>query len=280
MEGAGFYSIILVAGIFFLWIVLYYIPLNFWFQCMLSQVRISLLQLIMMRWHKVPPSIIVMAMLNSKKAGLDLNADQLEAHYLAGGNVQKVVNALILADKANIPLDFKAATVIDLSGRDVLESVQMSVNPKESNTHPVSAVAKDGIHIKSMYCYVNSNGQQQGPVSANDLPRYGVTPQTLVWRQGMSGWQPAGSVAELSGIFAAPPPFTSAPAIGAPSVVLCSKCGKGIEVGSAFCVYCGAQVEGGGNYRQPPTQWQQPSYAPQQPIYTAQPYVSPDSSKK
>lgn len=117
------------------------------FQCILTQVRISLLQLILMRWRKVPPSIIVLAMINSKKAGLNLNADQLEAHYLAGGHVQKVVNALISADKANIPLDFKAATAIDLAGRDVFEAVQMSVNPKVINTPPVAAVAKDGIQL-------------------------------------------------------------------------------------------------------------------------------------
>ncbi|MDR3093151.1 MAG: flotillin-like protein FloA [Bacteroidales bacterium] len=147
MEGIGFYAVILVVGIVFLWIILYFVPLNLWFQCILTQVRISLLQLILMRWRKVPPSIIVLAMINSKKAGLNLNADQLEAHYLAGGHVQKVVNALISADKANIPLDFKAATAIDLAGRDVFEAVQMSVNPKVINTPPVAAVAKDGIQL-------------------------------------------------------------------------------------------------------------------------------------
>jgi uncharacterized protein YqfA (UPF0365 family) len=148
MEGQiGLYAIILVAGIIFLWIILYFVPLNLWFQCILTQVRISLLQLILMRWRKVPPSVIVYAMINSKKAGLNLSADQFEAHFLAGGRVQKVVNALISADKANIPLDFKAATAIDLAGRDVLEAVQMSVNPKVINTPPVSAVAKDGIQL-------------------------------------------------------------------------------------------------------------------------------------
>ncbi len=147
MEGIGFYAIILVLAIVFLWIILYFVPLNLWFQCILTQVKISLIQLILMRWRKVPPSIIVNAMINSKKAGLNLSADQLEAHYLAGGHVQKVVNALISADKANIPLDFKAATAIDLAGRDVFEAVQMSVNPKVINTPPVAAVAKDGIQL-------------------------------------------------------------------------------------------------------------------------------------
>ncbi|MBQ7213682.1 MAG: flotillin-like protein FloA [Bacteroidales bacterium] len=143
----GIYFIIIVLAVILLWMVLYFIPLNLWFQCILTDVRISLLQLIFMRWRKVPPSVIVNAMINSKKAGLNLNADQLEAHYLAGGHVQKVVNALISADKANIPLDFKAATAIDLAGRDVFEAVQMSVNPRVINTPPVAAVAKDGIQL-------------------------------------------------------------------------------------------------------------------------------------
>lgn len=147
MEGIGFYAIILVLAVVLLWIILYFVPLNLWFQCILTQVKISLIQLIFMRWRKVPPSVIVNAMINSKKAGLDLSADQLEAHYLAGGHVQKVVNALISADKANIPLDFKAATAIDLAGRDVFEAVQMSVNPKVINTPPVAAVAKNGIQL-------------------------------------------------------------------------------------------------------------------------------------
>jgi uncharacterized protein YqfA (UPF0365 family) len=144
---AGIYVIIAVASIIVLWIIFYFIPVNLYIQCVLTQVRVSLIQLILMRWRKVPPSIIVHAMINSKKAGLDLVPDQLEAHYLAGGRVAKVINALISADKANIPLDFKAATAIDLAGRDVFEAVQMSVNPKVYNTPPVSAVAKDVIQL-------------------------------------------------------------------------------------------------------------------------------------
>lgn len=100
-----------------------------------------------MRWRKVPPEIIVKGMVNATKAGLTINSDMLEAHYLAGGNVIKVVAALISADKANIPLDFKAATAIDLAGRDVFDAVQMSVNPRVIDTPPVSAVAKDGIQL-------------------------------------------------------------------------------------------------------------------------------------
>jgi uncharacterized protein YqfA (UPF0365 family) len=100
-----------------------------------------------MRWRKVPPSIIVNGLITGTKAGIKLNRDELEAHYLAGGRVPAVINALISADKANIPLDFKAATAIDLAGRDVLEAIQTSVNPKVIDTPPVAAVAKDGIQL-------------------------------------------------------------------------------------------------------------------------------------
>lgn len=136
-----------IAGIFLLWLFLYFVPLGLWFSALLSNVRISLLQLVLMRWRKIPPAEIVNNLISATKAGLKLNRDELEAHYLAGGRVRVVVNALISADKANIPLDFKSATAIDLAGRDVLEAVQMSVNPKVINTPPVAAVAKDGIQL-------------------------------------------------------------------------------------------------------------------------------------
>ncbi|GAB1405761.1 MAG: flotillin-like protein FloA [Lentimicrobiaceae bacterium] len=136
-----------IASLFGLWIIFYFIPVGLWFSALLSGVRISLLQLVFMRWRKVPPSVIVTAMINATKAGLSLTRDELEAHYLAGGRVKLVVNALISADKANIPLNFKSATAIDLAGRDVFEAVQMSVNPKVISTPPVAAVAKDGIQL-------------------------------------------------------------------------------------------------------------------------------------
>ena len=140
--------IIIVASIIGLWILFYFIPIGLWFQA-LSGVRISLLQLIFMRWRKVPPGIIVRAMIEGFKAGLELNRNDLEAHYLAGGHVERVVHALVSASKANIDLSFKMATAIDLAGRDVFEAVQMSVNPKVINTPPVTAVAKDGIQLIS-----------------------------------------------------------------------------------------------------------------------------------
>mgnify|MGYP003316869063 CR=1 FL=1 len=136
-------AIIVVALIIILW----FFPVALWFQALLSGVRVSLIQLVLMRWRGVSPSTIVMALITGTKAGLVLKANELEAHYLAKGNVPKVVNALISANKANIPLDFKMAAAIDLAGRDVLEAVQMSVNPKVINTPPVTAVAKDGIQL-------------------------------------------------------------------------------------------------------------------------------------
>ncbi len=144
------YLIFIALGVVALIILLYLVPLNLWFQALVSGVRISLIQLIFMRWRKVPPSIIVRAMIEAHKAGLrHIKRDQLEAHYLAGGHVEKVVHALVSADKANIDLPFNMATAIDLAGRDVFEAVQMSVNPKVINTPPVTAVAKDGIQLIS-----------------------------------------------------------------------------------------------------------------------------------
>ena len=136
-----------VVGIIFLIVFLWFFPVTLWFQALISGIKISLVQLILMRWRKVPPGTIVMAMITRTKAGLKLDANELEAHYLAKGNVPKVVNALVSADKANIVLDFKMAAAIDLAGRDVFEAVQMSVNPKVINTPPVTAVAKDGIQL-------------------------------------------------------------------------------------------------------------------------------------
>lgn len=136
-----------VVAIVLLIVLLWFFPVTLWFQALISGVRISLIQLVLMRWRKVPPGTIVMAMVTGTKAGLKLDANALEAHYLAKGNVPNVVNALISADKANINLDFKMAAAIDLAGRDVFEAVQMSVNPKVINTPPVTAVAKDGIQL-------------------------------------------------------------------------------------------------------------------------------------
>ena len=113
MEGIGIYIVIIVASIIGLWIIFYFIPVGLWFSALISGVRISLLQLILMRWRKVPPSIIVRAMIVAYKAGLiQINRDELEAHFLAGGHVVKVIHALVSANKANIePVSYTHLTL-------------------------------------------------------------------------------------------------------------------------------------------------------------------------
>jgi uncharacterized protein YqfA (UPF0365 family) len=147
LTGVTLYIVVIVIIFIALWILFYFIPIGLWFQALLSGVRVPLLQLIFMRWRKVPPSVIVNALIEGEKAGLKLHHNELEAHFLAGGRVEKVVHALVSAQKANLGLDFRMATAIDLAGRDVFEAVQMSVNPKVINTPPVAAVAKDGIQL-------------------------------------------------------------------------------------------------------------------------------------
>lgn len=139
--------ITIVGGIIAFFVLIYLLPVNLWFTAQLSNVRISLINLVLMRLRKVPPALVTNAMITSTKAGLRITSNDIETHYLAGGNVNKVIKALISADKANIPLDFKLATAIDLAGRDVFDAVQLSVNPNVINTPPVAAVAKDGIQL-------------------------------------------------------------------------------------------------------------------------------------
>lgn len=140
--------IICAVAIVVLCVFFYYVPFFLWISARVSGVRISLVQLFLMRIRQVPATTIVKAMIEAHKAGLyDVTRDDLEAHYLAGGNVDAVVHALVSASKANIDLGFKMATAIDLAGRDVFQAVQMSVNPKVIDTPPVTAVAKDGIQL-------------------------------------------------------------------------------------------------------------------------------------
>ena len=147
-----FSTLFIIAGlvliVLFLCLFFYYVPFLLWLSAKVSGVKISLIQLFLMRIRKVPPSIIVNAMIEAHKAGLsNITRDELEAHYLAGGHVVRVVHALVSAAKANIDLSFKTATGIDLAGRDVFEAVQMSVNPKVIDTPVVSSVARDGIQL-------------------------------------------------------------------------------------------------------------------------------------
>ena len=144
------YLLILTIGVAFvlLCIFFYYVPFLLWISAKVSGVSISLIQLFLMRIRKVPPGVITRAMIEAHKAGLKtLTRDELEAHYLAGGHVERVVHALVSASKANIDLSFQMATAIDLAGRDVFQAVQMSVNPKVIDTPPVTAVSKNGIQL-------------------------------------------------------------------------------------------------------------------------------------
>ncbi len=138
---------IIIGGVVLLFIFLYFVPVGLWVTAQVSGARVGIVQLIVMRIRKVPPSLIVNALINANKAGLPVTANDLETHFMAGGNVNNVVKALISADKANIPLNFNMAAAIDLAGRDVADAVQLSVNPRVINTPPVAAVAKDGIQL-------------------------------------------------------------------------------------------------------------------------------------
>ena len=141
-------SIVIIALIALLVIVFFYfVPLGLWISAIAAGVKISFFDLIGMRLRRVVPSVIVGPMIKSHKAGLKLTSNKLEAHYLAGGNVDRVVDALIAAQRAEIDLTFERAAAIDLAGRDVLEAVKMSVNPKVIQTPVVTAVAMDGIQV-------------------------------------------------------------------------------------------------------------------------------------
>ncbi|HQF42354.1 MAG TPA: flotillin-like protein FloA [Ignavibacteriaceae bacterium] len=147
----GLSIIIIIAIIIFLFLFLYFVPLGLFITAYFSGVRVKIVKdLIGMRLRKVPPVLIVRNMITATKAGLSVDQAKMEAHFLAGGNVTKVINALISADKANLGLTFERATAIDLAGRDVLDAVKMSVVPKVIETPMVSAVAKDGIQLKAM----------------------------------------------------------------------------------------------------------------------------------
>ncbi len=130
-------------------VILSFVPIGLWISALAARVPVGIFALIGMRLRRVAPVKIVVPLIKATKAGLDLNVNKLEGHFLAGGNVDRVVNALIAAQRAEIPLPFERAAAIDLAGRDVLQAVQMSVNPKVIETPVVAAVAKDGIEVKA-----------------------------------------------------------------------------------------------------------------------------------
>ena len=146
MENIG---LIVLIGVIGLLIVLFFVfvPVGLWISSLAANVKVSIFNLVGMRLRRVVPSKIVMPLIKATKAGLSVNVNQLEAHYLAGGNIDSVVDALIAAERAGIELPFEKAAAIDLAGRNVLEAVRMSVNPKVIQPPNVSAVAKDGIEL-------------------------------------------------------------------------------------------------------------------------------------
>jgi uncharacterized protein YqfA (UPF0365 family) len=148
LTGFGIFVIFVVLLLMYLFVV--FIPVRHWIAAIFANVHISIFALIGMRLRRVPPDIIVSALIQARKAGIDVTADVLETHYLAGGNVLRVVDALVAADKAGIELSVQRATAIDLAGRNVLDAVKMSVNPKVIDTPMVTAVAKDGIQITAV----------------------------------------------------------------------------------------------------------------------------------
>jgi len=161
MNSALMLLFIVFAAVVFLFVFLYFVPVNLWITAIFSGVKVGLFELVFMRIRKVPPGIIVTSMITATKAGLKVTTTELETHYLAGGNVPNVIKALISADKANINLSFKQATAIDLAGREVFEAVQISVNPKVITTPKVAAVAADGIQlIATARVTVRANIQQ------------------------------------------------------------------------------------------------------------------------
>lgn len=146
---SGVIGITILVGVICLLIVLFFsfVPVGLWISSLAANVKVSIFNLIGMRLRRVIPSKIVLPLIKATKAGLNLHVNQLEAHYLAGGNVDSVVNALIASERAGIELHFEKAAAIDLAGRDVFDAVRMSVNPKVIETTNVSAVAKDGIEL-------------------------------------------------------------------------------------------------------------------------------------
>jgi uncharacterized protein YqfA (UPF0365 family) len=148
-SGTIFVLVAVVIGLILLSVLFTFVPVMLWISALAAGVRVSIFTLIGMRLRRVIPSRVINPLIKAHKAGLGVTTNQLESHYLAGGNVDRVVNALIAAHRANIELSFERAAAIDLAGRDVLEAVQMSVNPKVIETPFIAGVAMDGIEVKA-----------------------------------------------------------------------------------------------------------------------------------
>ena len=206
--------VIVAAVILFLALFFRFVPVALWISALAANVRIGIFTLIGMRLRRVVPSRIVNPQIKATKAGLSIPTNKLEAHYLAGGNVDRVVNALIAAQRADIALEFERAAAIDLAGRDVLEAVQMSVNPKVIETPVVAAIAKDGIELKA---------KAKVTVRANiDRLVGGAGEQTIIARVGEGVVTTIGSAESHKEVLENPDKISR--------TVL----GKGLESGTAF----------------------------------------------
>ena len=209
--GSGFFLVLVIAAVM---IFLHFVPLGLWISALAADVRVSIITLVGMRMRRVPPAKIILPLIKANKAGLDVQVNQLEAHYLAGGNVDKVVDALIAAHRAQIPLSFERSAAIDLAGRDVLEAVQMSVNPKVIETPIVSAVAMNGIELKI---------KARVTVRANiDRLVGGAGEPTIIARVGEGIVTTVGSASSHNDVLANPDDISK--------TVL----GKGLDAGTAF----------------------------------------------
>lgn len=206
--------IIIAAIIVFLAIFFSFVPLGLWISALASNVKISIFTLIGMKLRRVRPDRIIKPLIKGRKAGLQILSDQLEAHYLAGGNVDGVVNALIAAERANINLEFEKATAIDLAGRNVFEAVQMSVKPKVIETPIVVAIAKNGIELKA---------KARVTVRA-DIDRLvgGAGEETIIARVGEGIVTTVGSVE------------THKEVLENPDLISKNVLGKGLDSGTAF----------------------------------------------
>lgn len=209
--GSGFLLVVVIA---FVMLFLHFVPLGLWISALAANVSVGIFTLVGMRLRRVPPSNIVLPLIKANKAGIDVSVNQLEAHYLAGGNVDKVIDALIAAHRAEIPLPFARSAAIDLAGRDVLQAVQMSVNPKVIETPIVSAVAKNGIELKI---------KARVTVRANiDRLVGGAGEPTIIARVGEGIVTTVGSAKSHTDVLANPDDISK--------TVL----GKGLDAGTAF----------------------------------------------
>ena len=214
MEGVIALAFLFVVAVLVVMVFLHFVPIGLWISAIAANVPVNIITLIGMRMRRVPPGKIVMPLIKANKAGLDVQGNQLEAHCLAGGNGDKVVDALIAAHRAQIPLPFERSAAIDLAGRDVLDAVQMSVNPKVIETPIVSAVAMNGIELKI---------KARVTVRANiDRLVGGAGEPTIIARVGEGIVTTVGSSASHGEVLANP------------DVISKTVLGKGLDAGTAF----------------------------------------------